>query len=114
MQQDFDSRGNVIRAQCGHADAEIHDETVLQLSRNPTGDDFSFRQFAHDSFILGLTVRFSMRFSYPLAWKIRWTKIAGVCTASGSSWPTSTSSSTSAIVMRRAVAITGLKFLAVF
>src|SRR5690242_8759780 len=43
-----------------------------------------------------LVVRRSMRFSYFSPWKMASTKMPGVCTWSGGSWPGSTSSSTSA------------------
>src|SRR5688572_9057934 len=52
---------------------------------------------------------FSMRLSYARPCTMCFTKMPGVWMPSGSSWPGSTSCSTSAMVWRAAVAITGLK-----
>lgn len=60
-----------------------------------------------------LTVRCSMRFSGVALWTMRWTKMPGVWIWSGSSSPTSTRCSTSAMVIFPAVATIGLKFRAV-
>src|SRR5213594_2647855 len=112
MQEDIDAFRYIVGAECRHADAEVHGKAILQFTRNTARDDFAFRQCTHSA-PLFLTVRLSIRFSEGVVWKIRWTYIAGVWMQSASREPTSTRCSTSAIVTRAAVAMTGLKFRAV-
>src|SRR5579884_2966807 len=86
----------------------IHSD-VLQHAGAHLFDGAIRRRHQADAF---RTVRFSMRFSQA-ALKIRFTKILGVWISSGGISPTSTSSSTSAMVTLAAVAIIGLKLRAV-
>ena len=54
--------GDVVRAESGDADTQIHGVPVLHLAGDSSGDDFTFGRGAHP--VALRTVRFSIRFSY--------------------------------------------------
>src|ERR1051325_10163447 len=107
LQDDFDPLGDAVGHERRHADAEVDVIAVAQLLRGAADDLFAVQW--HRYF---LTVRCSMRLAR-LATTRRWTKMPGVWMQSGSSSPSSTSSSTSAMQIFPAVAAIGLKLRAV-
>ena len=59
LQQHVDPLRDAVRAQCGHADAEIHGVAVFHFTCDAAGDDLSFGDIAHGSasFNVGPNVR---------------------------------------------------------
>src|SRR6202040_309333 len=108
VQEQFHVVGHVVGHQCRQPDAEIDVVAVAQLGCGAGSDLIAGP--AH-----GRTVLFSTRLSVACSSvnaTTRCTNTPGVWMSSGCSSPGSTSSSTSAMVMRPHVAATGLKLRA--
>ncbi len=98
VQEDLAVDGEMVADQGGQADAQVHIGAVGDVPRHP-GRELVARQALHTAL--------------PRTGRTRWTKMPGVTIASASSAPTSTSSSTSAMVQDAAVAMIGPKLRAV-
>src|ERR1039458_6598213 len=110
LEDDLHALRDEVRDERRHANAEVHVHPVVELGGRAPDDAVPVELRHPQPF---RAVRRSMRLTRG-ATTTRFTKMPGVSTSSGSSPPGSTSSSTSAIVIRPAVAAIGLKLRAVF